>query len=980
MTDLPFEHVGDYQLVRRLGAGGMGEVYLARDGRLEREVALKLLPAEFSRDPEALARFRREALTLAALSHPNIATIYGFEDAPGGGLALVLEYVEGESLAARLARGALPIPDALSLCAQVAEALEVAHERGVVHRDLKPGNIMLAPRGLVKVLDFGLAKRAGGLQALRPRDAAGRVGEHPGQPDPAPGAAPAPIPAASAAHEPATLDGVIVGTPGYMSPEQVLAGEQDERTDVFAFGCVLYECLSGRRAFPGRNDYEIMARILSDRPDPAALPERLPARVRALLDRCLEKEAGLRPREMREVRLEIEEALGVRRASALRGGEGAGTPHNLPRPLTSFVGREAELARGVRALGEARLLTLLGMGGSGKTRLALRLAERALDDHPDGVWFVDLGVVRDAARVLEVVAEAAGVREEPGTPLERTLTEHLGHRRTLLLLDNCEDAVAGCRDLAGRLLGSCSALRVLATSRVPLGVAGEVVHPVPPLGVPDGRAGEDPAASEAVVLFAARAAQARPDFAIGPDNARAVAELCRRLDGIPLALELAAARVRVLGVDQILARLGDRFRLLTAAPGSAGHPGGEARHATLEAVIRWSVDPLAAEEARLFRALSVFVGGWSLESAVAVAGAGADEFEVLDALQRLVDRSLVMPGRDAAGDARYRYLESVRHLAVEQLAAAGEEEPARDRHLDRFLAFAEHAEPALSGAGQRSWLARLDLEHEDVLAALAWSGGRAGGDEKGLRIAGAMSRFWSARGHYALARRTLDAALGRAHGPVPAAVRATALVRAAGFALYEGDTAAARPRLEQALALYREAGDAPGVARALSGLATEAIYRRDYTRARACYEETLEVYRRERNRHATAIALHNLGYVAMRVRDLAAARGHYEEAVALFEGTGDERHLGHTLGELGRACTRLGDREAARPRLAGALKLARDLGAQREGAYGLEGAAELAAASGQEALAAAWLEAAVALRERLGTTLVPAEREEQDAL
>ena len=969
MTGLPFVRVGGYDLVRRLGAGGMGEVYLARDSRLERHVAIKVLPAELSRDPEALARFRREALTLAALNHPNIATIHGFEDTPDGGLGLVLEYVEGESLATRLERGAMPLADALSTCAQIAEALEVAHERSIVHRDLKPGNVMLAPRGLVKVLDFGLAKHAPGLLGLREKHpAAGSA------PAPRPAPVPAPPPGAVSGFDPITMGGAVLGTPGYLSPEQVLAGEQDQRTDVFAFGCVLYECLSGRRAFPGRDIWESMAGVLNDTPDPAALPERLPPRMRGLLDHCLAKAAPERLRDIRIARHEIEEVLGTRRASALRAGELVGTPNNLPRPLTSFVGREHELERCRADLGRSRLLTLLGMGGTGKTRLALRLAERVLDEHPDGVWFADLGVLQDPGRVLETVATAVGVREEPGAALEHTLIEQLRERRALLVMDNCEHVLAGCRPLLGHLLAACRELRVIATTREALGLAGELVHAVPPLGIPSGRAGEDPGASEAVQLFVARAAQVRPDFALVPATAQAVAAICRRLDGIPLALELAAARVRVLGVEQILARLGDRFRLLTATGSDT-----EARHGTLRAVIQWSADHLAEEELRSFRALSAFVGSWSLESAVAVCGEGRDEFEVLDILQRLADQSLVMLGRDANGDARYHYLESVRHLATELLAAAGEAESCRDRHLDWFLGVAERSQEPLAGAGQKPWLVRLDLEHEDVLAAHAWSAGREGGGLKGLRLATAMARYWSTRGHYGLARRTLDESLERAPGTVPGPVRAIALVRSAGFALYQGDYELARPRLEQSLALSRAANDEPGVARGLSGLATYATYKRDYETARAYHEEILESYRRRGERHAMAITLHNLGFVSMRVGELALARSRYEEAVRLFEGTGDDRQLGHALVELGLACTRLGDPAAARHHLAAGVRLSRDLGAQREAAYALEGAAELAATEGEDVLALRWLGASAALREHIGTTLLPAEREEQDA-
>src|SRR5258706_1657516 len=381
----------------------------------------------------------------------------------------------------------MSLADALSTCAQVAEALEAAHDRGIVHRDLKPGNVMLAPRGLVKVLDFGLAKRAPGLLGLREKEPG------PGVPGPsAPARAPAPDP-----QHPITMGGAVVGTPSYMSPEQVLAGEQDERTDVFAFGCLLYECLSGRRAFPGSDAFVIMAAVLNDTPDPTALPEHLPPRLRGLLDQCLAKSAAQRLRDIRVARKEWGAVPATRRAAALRAGEIAGTPNNLPQPLTSFVGREQELGRCREELAGARLLTLLGMGGTGKTRLALRLAEEVLDEHPDGVWFADLHVLEDPARVLESVSRALGVREEPGVPLQPTPTGQLRERPPLLVMDNCEHVLEGCRPLLGRLLSACRELRVLATSREPLGIAGERVHAVPPLATPSGRAGEDPAASEA---------------------------------------------------------------------------------------------------------------------------------------------------------------------------------------------------------------------------------------------------------------------------------------------------------------------------------------------------------------------------------------------------------------------------------------------------------------------------------------------------
>jgi len=896
---------------------------------------------------------------------------------------------------------------------------------------------MIAARGLVKVLDFGLAERLRGLLGAAPRDGAG--GAAPGGPaapsggasgapaqgsdaptfavpagppgadaptiamPPAPHGADAPtiavpapppdaatvaMPAASSgaseaptiaglgrpAPVPTTLKGLVTGTPGYMSPEQVVAGEQDERTDVFAFGCVLYECLVGRKAFAGDDIYRVMAMVLTETPDFAALPAALPSGVRDLIARCLEKEPAQRPREMRIVRHEIEEALGIRCASALRAGERAPTPSNLPRLSTSFVGRAEELRQSRKALGGTRLLTLLGMGGSGKTRLALRLAESVLEEHPDGVWFADLGPLEQAERVAEAIAEAVGAREEPGTPLEQTLARRLENRKAMLIMDNCEGVLDACRRVASRLLAACAELRIVATSRETLTLPGETVFAVPPLALPSGADATAIAASEAVLLFAARAAQVQPDFALGPENLPVVAEICRRLDGVPLALELAAARVRLLGPEKILARLGDRFRLLTAS-GSA--PG--ARHQTLRAVIEWSAQHLAEDERRMYRALSVFVGSWSLESATAVCGAGADEFETLDILQRLADKSLVVLQRDAAGDARYRYLESVRHLASEMLAAGGEADAVRGGHLDWFLTVAEGSSSALGGPQQKSWLARLDLEHDDLLAAHRWAAGRAPDAEKALRLAASLARYWSMRGHFRLARRTLQESLDRGLDGAPPALAAMTLARAASFALFEGDYQAARPLLERSLESSRHAGDEKGVARGLSLLATTATFQRDWEAARARTEEALAMYRASGDRHGSALALHNLGYVAQFQGSLEEARRRFEEAAALLEGSGDERHLSLTRSGLAVTCERLGDRAAARASLASALALALSLNAEREAAYALEAAAELAA-GGEPERAMRWMGCAEAVRERIGSPLAPMEREELEAL
>ncbi|MGH7724928.1 MAG: protein kinase domain-containing protein [Candidatus Eiseniibacteriota bacterium] len=990
----PGTQLGPYTVRGQLGAGGMGEVYRALDTRLDREVALKLLPSEFARDATKLARFRQEALNLATLNHPNIATIYGFEEAGDGTLFLALELVEGQTLQDRLEAGRLPLQDALQVCAQVAEALEVAHERGVIHRDLKPGNVMIGPRGLVKVLDFGLAlgKRqrtfgAGGRTPTAPRmPAAGSsdatidtsdmtidssdatidssdapIGTHTGQTSSGSGAS-----------------GGMQGTPGYMSPEQIMGAEQDERTDVFAFGCVLYECLAGQRAFDGETVLDRLRAPLDLEPDWNLLPPGLPARVRTLLEGALAKDRDSRLADVRSARTELEDVLGIRRAAALRAGEApVAAPHNLPRSLTSFIGRERLLAELEQRLAQIRLLTLVGMGGSGKTRLALKLAENVLPSFPDGVWLVDLAPLSDASRVELATAVALGLREEPGRPLTQTLIEHLERRSVLLVLDNCEHLVAACANMATLLLHACPDVRLIATSREALGVEGEHVESIPSLELPGERArgAEAHRAFESVRLYIERARQVAPTFDLTDANAGVVGEICRRLDGIPLALELAAARAKILSVEQIRAKLDDRFRLLTGGSRTA-----LPRQQTLRATIQWSYDMLAEREQEFLRRLSVFQGGWTLETATAVVEENGDEFETLDLLTLLVDKSLVVVDRSNADHPRYRFLESVRQFAREMLDAGTDAETVKDRHLDYFLSVGEQAEAELLGPKQGHWFAELELENENLLTALEWSGHSSEGIQKGLRLSGAVARFWSARGHYEIARRAMSEALARDRAAEATPGRAKAVVRAGALAMYQDDYAAGRQLVEEGLRIYRSLGDEKGEARALSGLATIAACTGEFDDSRRFGGEAIAMYRASGNDRGTAVTLHNLGFVALCQAENEVALKEYEEALALFRKVGDREYIALTLADLAIIASRRAMPEVARERLAEAVEIVEELGARREGAYLLEAAAELAGAGGQEEVAVRLSGASRALREAIGSPLVPTERKDRNAL
>jgi len=917
MTLSPGTRLGPYEIIAPLGAGAMGEVYRARDPRLERDVALKILPDMFARDAERMALFRREALALAAINHPNIATVFGFEESAPGQHVLVLELVEGESLSSRLRHGSLSSTDALRIVAQIAEALEAAHARGVIHRDLKPGNVMLGPRGLVKVLDFGLA------QSRAARSAVSAPTEAATQPSWSPERELASATASTHAPNP-TGSNDASGTPGYMSPEQVRAEAQDERTDVFALGCVLYECLTTRRAFQGKDARAAIEAILHGAPDWKRLPAELPMRVRELVVSCLEKDPERRPAAMRDVRLVLEDALGIRRASALRAGEAAPAAGNLPRQPTRFVGREGALRDCAALLESTRLLTMTGVGGCGKTRLALRLAESVTAEFPDGVWFVDLAALSDPGRLPQAAASALGVREEPGVPLTESLSRHLAEWRALLLLDNCEHLLSACATLAETLLDAAPNLRVLATSREGLGIRGEQAYAVPSLALPATERAPDARAAgefEAVRLFVDRATLVRPDFVLTDENAALVADVCRRLDGIPLAIELAAARVRMLSVEQIHAKLHDRFRLL-AGGSRAALP----RHQTLRAAIQWSYDHLTEDERDLFRALSVFAGGWTLEAAAGAIDPARDEFEVLDLLTHLADKSLVVVERLDSGEPRYRFLETVRQYGRDLLIEAGRADVARRRHRDWFLALAERAAEGFAGPEQAAWLDRLETEIENLRAALDWSIEEDPDPEMGLRLAGAVQWLWAIRGHFTEGRRWFDAVLARERGAEPTPALARALQGAGNLAFRQDDYETARAHYERRREACERLGDRTGLAGALGALGNVAQYQGRYGEARELFEQSLALNRERGYMPWVAANLTCLGNVSRCLDDLGASRSFLEQAVVANREIGNPVGEASSLDGLGCLLLQLGDVAAAKQTFEQSIAIARGIG------------------------------------------------------
>ncbi|MDE2359449.1 MAG: adenylate/guanylate cyclase domain-containing protein, partial [Betaproteobacteria bacterium] len=533
------------------------------------------------------------------------------------------------------------------------------------------------------------------------------------------------------------------------------------------------------------------------------------------------------------------------------------TPNNLPQQLTSFVGRERELAQARDLLSRGRLLTLLGVGGLGKSRLSLQVAAEVLEAFPDGVWLVELAPIADERLVPLGVASVLGVKEEPGRPVHDALVKHVANRQLLILLDNCEHLIDACAHLAKALLQGGTQVRILATSREPLRIAGETTLQLPTLSLPDDATPSLAALRDvgAIRLFVDRAVAADPAFQLDDRNAATVTEICRRLDGIPLAIELAAARVRVLSVDRIAARLGDRFKLLTGGDRTALK-----RQQTLRALIDWSHDLLTAGERALFRRLSVFAGGWTLDAAEAIAAGGdVTQADVLDLLTRLVEKSLVAPDADSA---RYRFLETIRQYADEQLRDSGEEEDVRMRHLEWYLALFEAGRPNLIGPEQATWLARLDVERENLFAAHRYCDHAPGGGELGMRLMSAVRRYWFDRGLLGLGYRTTMEALQRPTAQDPTPTRVSALNDAGQIAAYMGRYAEAKLHLVESLAAARALGDRDRIAYLLQPLGLACMGIGDLADARGYLDEALVMARESGDRREIAAALNSLAQIA----------------------------------------------------------------------------------------------------------------------
>jgi len=909
-----------YRIEGEIGRGGMGTVFRAYDTLLERPVAIKILK-QSDLDRESKSRLLREAQAVARLNHPHIVAVYDAGE-EGGIPYIVMELIHGTTLRADPLR---TFEEITMLGVQVCKALEHAHAHGVIHRDLKPENIMLtddpsAPPGVVadnwvKLTDFGLAVTGAGSRL--------------------------------------TETGAIAGTLFYLAPERLQGQEASIQSDLFSLGVILYELLTSELPFCGDNPGQVILRLISQPPvSPRDRRGEIPLALEAIVLRLLEK----KPENRFTSSLEVFQAL--------EGLSGQGSPiqsartqGNLPLQITSFIGREDEIQKVQDMFASASLVTLTGPGGCGKTRLAVEVAQRSAGQFPQGVWLVELASLADPTYVPQTVAASLGLREARECSWESILIDHLRDRRLLLVIDNCEHLIDACAQLAGEILRRCPQVILLTSSREALGISGEFSFRVPSLPTPDLRH-LSPASEilhyEAVRLFVERAASVLPGFTLTPANAASVAQICTRLDGIPLAIELAAARVPLLRVEQIAARLDDAFRLLTGGSRSV-----LPRQQTLRLSMDWSYNLLSEMEQAILRRLTVFSGGWTLEAAENVCEDSG--CETLDLLASLVKRSLSIAERIQGQDTRYRMLETIRQYGSEKLYQAGESEMARIRHLDFYRHHARQRHD--QGESEDAWIQRLSLEGDNLRAALEWSLG--GGDvDAGLELAGLAWFYWYTNGVNSEGRQWLGRLLEKSQSDSYASGKA--LVAAGVLAWQQGDYAEARPLAEQGTAILKRCGGQRDKAEAVHLLGHIIFDQRDYDTARLLFQESLQLFDEVGDKlyHLTLIS--DLGMVNYHLGDYQVARLAYQESLTLARLANERGAEAQALGRLSDLSCLEGEYTLAEIQYREALRILRELNYKQEIAGVLHNLSYVAMQAGEIQNSRTLLEESLAMQLEVG--------------
>ncbi|RPI00171.1 MAG: hypothetical protein EHM72_09990 [Calditrichaeota bacterium] len=714
-----------YKIVEKLGAGGMGVVYKAHDSKLDRDVAIKVLHPSLTSGETDRQRFIVEAKAAAALNHSNIAVIHAIEEFDSQ-LFIVLEYIHGKERKEIIAADPIPlrnrVNEMVDWALQIANGLNAAHNRGIIHRDIKSSNIMLTDDGRIKIMDFGLAKFADGVDI--------------------------------------TKDQTTLGTVAYMAPELIKGKPATPQSDIFSYGVVLYEMLTGKLPFDGEYEAAILYSIMNEEPPPVkTLRPDCPSTLSDVVSKCLEKETKNRFQTMEDILNALSDDSFHLRKTALS------KKHNFPIQLTSFIGRGKEIETIRQLLAENRLVSLTGAGGCGKSRLAQEAVRGIVGNYPDGVWFIELAALTDGAQIDAAIAAVFQITEQADKTLLDILQIYLENKSILLILDNCEHLIDACSRITETLLKAAADIRIMTTSREALRVPGEKVWRVPSLTMPTDDIVDPQRIStfETVQLFVDRAQQVQSTFELDDKNAETVANICRSLDGIPLAIELAASRIRLLTPHDILDRLTDRFLLLTSGNRTTIN-----RHKTLRTTIDWSHDLLSDNEKVLFRRLPIFIGGCDLQAIENIcADPPLDEFILIDLFAALVDKSLITSTTLEDGSTRYRMLESIRQYAAEKLDESGDMNNLRRRQFDFYVSLAE---TAFSEQMEKSqyWANRFELELDNIKSVLDW----IESESERLRLAGALGWFWYSHSHFTTGLRYLRGIEKYAENITPSIARA----------------------------------------------------------------------------------------------------------------------------------------------------------------------------------------------------------------
>lgn len=967
-----------YKILEPIGSGGMGEVYLAEDESLGRQVALKVLPRDVLADENRLGRFQREANAVSALNHPNILTIFEFAQEDNLHF-FASEFIKGQTLRERMERGPLRVTETLEIAIQICSALGAAHEAGVIHRDIKPENLMIREDGYVKVLDFGLAKQ---IEKVASDEAKTTIAQR------------------------FSLPGMIMGTVSYMSPEQARGTRIDSRSDIFALGIVMYEMLTGKPPFRGETATDVIAELIqTDPPLPSSINWHVPTSLDEIVEQAIEKDPSKRFQSAKELldslkrllkRIELDAEVrhtvisdpGQRKTvtiSAEQIAEASGSQADSYLPdLTPLIGREDEIAQLIDLIvnQQKRLVTLTGIGGTGKTRLAQELCRRVVKEFKDGFVFLRLAEIHDAALVPAVIAQQLRVQEIIGRPIVESVRDFIKDKQILMVLDNFEQ-IMNAAPFVADLINSSRDLMIIVTSRERLHLQAETEFNVSPLPVPDEDKQVNPeelAKIDSVQLFVHRSRHANSSFRLTEENAGQVAKICSMLDGLPLAIELAAARTRLFSLSMIIEKLEARLVFLTG--GAIDLP---KRQQTMRAAVDWSYDLLNEEEKRLFRRLSVFACRFSVVAAETIASGlpgdastidEDDTVKFLDRFGSLADKSLLVRRQHPGGDISFCLLELVREYAEVKLETDDDADEIRRRHAYYYLSIAEEAEPHLQTKDTAKWIHKLDGEYENIRLALIWSIKKE--PEIAARIAAAIRHFWLIRGHLTEGLAWAEEILAL-DPDIPNEIKWKILTVCGNIGQFQGNIRKAHTFYDEALTAARQTGNRKLIAQSLRGVGALAYLQYDFITARDLIDEAIRLSREMSDDFGLAAALARLGDISNVEGDTSTARKLTSESLEIFRRIGYSEGVSAKLYNLGAIVFLDGDHEFARQCFEEAHIAAMELGEKINTRLIFDGFAALATEQGDYVRAAKLSGVADSIGATIGYSIEPAEQKFRDA-